>query len=51
MADISAYVKAGENEITLGVVNTLMNLLESTRNPSGLFAAKITPYDKYEIPF
>ncbi len=51
VADISAYVKAGENEITLGVVNTLMNLLESTRNPSGLFAAKITPYDKYEIPF
>lgn len=48
-ADISAYVKPGENEITLGVVNTLMNLLESTRNPSGLFEAEILPYDRYEM--
>lgn len=48
-ADISAYVHPGENEITLGVVNTLMNLLESTRNPSGLFEAKIVPYNRYEI--
>lgn len=50
-ADISAYVREGENEITLGVVNTLMNLLESTRNPSGLFAAEIVPYDRYEVQF
>lgn len=48
-ADISAYVHEGENEITLGVVNTLMNLLESTRNPSGLFRAEIVPYDRYEL--
>lgn len=48
-ADISEYVKEGENEITLGVVNTLMNLLESTRNPSGLFRAEIVPYDRYEL--
>lgn len=48
-ADISAYVHPGENEITLGVVNTLMNLLESTRNPSGLFEAKIVPYNRYEV--
>ena len=48
-ADISGYVKPGENEITLGVVNTLMNLLESTRNPSGLFEAEIVPYDRYEM--
>lgn len=51
VADISSYVKPGENEITLGVVNTLMNLLESTRNPSGLFEAKIVPYERYEITF
>lgn len=50
-ADISEYVRPGENEITLGVVNTLMNLLESTRNPSGLFGAEIVPYDRYEISF
>ena len=48
-ADISAYVHEGENEISLGVVNTLMNLLESTRNPSGLFKAEIVPYDRYEL--
>lgn len=48
-ADISEYVHAGENEITLGVVNTLMNLLESTRNPSGLFHAEIVPFDRYEL--
>lgn len=48
-ADISAYVHEGENEIILGVVNTLMNLLESTRNPSGLFRAEIVPYDRYEL--
>lgn len=48
-ADISAYVHEGENEITLGVVNTLMNLLESTRNPSGLFSGSIVPYDRYEL--
>lgn len=49
VADISAYVHEGENEISLGVVNTLMNLLESTRNPSGLFKAQIVPYDRYEL--
>ncbi len=48
-ADISEYVHEGDNEITLGVVNTLMNLLESTRNPSGLFRAKLVPYDRYEL--
>jgi len=30
-------------------VNTLMNLLESTRNPSGLFKAEIVPMDRYEL--
>lgn len=48
-ADISEYVHEGENEITLGVVNTLMNLLESTRNPSGLFHGEIVPFDRYEL--
>lgn len=48
-ADISAFVKEGENEIRLGVVNTLMNLLESSHTPSGLMSAKIVPYDRYTI--
>ncbi len=48
-ADISAYVHEGENELCLGVVNTLMNLLESSRTPSGLFDLAIVPYDRYEI--
>jgi len=50
-ADISAYVKPGENEICLKVVNTLINLLEGTKTPSGLFAAEIIPYEKYNIDF
>jgi len=48
-ADLTPYVHEGENQITLGVVNTLMNLLESTRNPSGLFKAEIVPMDRYEL--
>lgn len=48
-ADITELLHPGENEITLGVVNTLMNLLESTRNPSGLFSAEIVPLDRYEV--
>lgn len=48
-ADISAYVHEGENTITLGVVNTLMNLLESSHTPSGLTRAEIVPYDRYEL--
>ena len=50
-ADLTPYLHEGKNEITLGVVNTLMNLLESTHNPSGLFAAEILPFDRYEIRF
>lgn len=50
-ADLTPYLHAGENEITLGVVNTLMNLLESTHNPSGLFAASVVPFDRYTVTF
>lgn len=50
-ADLTPYLKEGENEITLGVVNTLMNLLESTHNPSGLFGAEIVPFDRYTVQF
>ncbi len=50
-ADLTPYLHEGENEITLGVVNTLMNLLESTHNPSGLFRAEIVPFDRYSVQF
>ena len=50
-ADLTPYLKEGKNEITLGVVNTLMNLLESTHNPSGLFSAEIVPFDRYIMQF
>ncbi|MBP5295256.1 MAG: hypothetical protein J6Y95_06000, partial [Lachnospiraceae bacterium] len=46
--DLTAFLQEGENRIELGVVNTLMNLLESSRTPSGLFSAEILPYDVYE---
>lgn len=50
-ADLTPYLHEGENEITLGVVNTLMNLLESTHNPSGLFRVEIVPFDRYSVQF
>ena len=50
-ADLTPYLHEGENEITLGVVNTLMNLLESTHNPSGLFSAELVPFDRYTVQF
>ena len=48
-ADISHFVHVGENEIRLGVVNTLMNLLESSHTPSGLLKAQIVPMDRYTV--
>ncbi len=48
-ADISDFVHEGENEIRLGVVNTLMNLLESSHTPSGLTQAQIVPMDRYTV--
>ena len=48
-ANLTGALKPGKNEITLKVVNTLINLLEGTRNPSGLFAAQIVPFDRYRV--
>lgn len=47
--DISSFVKPGENIVTLKVVNTIINLLEGTRNASGLMNAYIVPMDRYKI--
>ena len=48
-ADVTAFLHEGENTIELGVINTLMNLLESSHTPSGLMSAKLVPYDRYEV--
>ena len=48
-ADLTALLHEGENTIELGVINTLMNLLESSHTPSGLFSAALVPYDRYEV--
>ncbi|MEA5014511.1 MAG: glycosyl hydrolase [Candidatus Limiplasma sp.] len=47
--DVSDALEAGENLIEIRVINTLSNLLEATRIPSGLFSARIIPYDRYEV--
>ena len=48
-ADLTALLHEGENTVELGVINTLMNLLESSHTPSGLFSAALVPYDRYEV--
>ena len=48
-ADLTPLLHEGENTIELGVVNTLMNLLESSHTPSGLMSAALIPYDRYEV--
>lgn len=47
-ANLTGALKSGKNKITLKVVNTLINLLEGTRNRSGLFHAEIVPFDRYQ---
>ena len=48
-ANLTGTLKPGKNQITLKVVNTLINLLEGARNPSGLFSAQIVPFDRYRV--
>ena len=48
--DISSLVKPGENRFRLKVTNTLINVLEAVRKPSGLLKSPvILHYNKYEI--
>lgn len=47
-ADITQYVHEGDNKIVMKVTNTLLNLLESSRTPSGLFEAQIIPFEVYK---
>jgi hypothetical protein len=47
--DITSYVRAGWNKISLKITNTLINVLEGVKKPSGIFDARIVPYNRYEI--
>lgn len=47
--DITKFAVPGKNKIVLKVTNTLVNILEGTKQPSGLFGAELVPYDEYEV--
>jgi hypothetical protein len=47
--DITPYARAGWNKISLKITNTLINVLEGVKKPSGIFDARIVPYNSYEI--
>ncbi len=47
--DVTAALMPGENLIELRVINTVANLLEAARIPSGLFGVRIVPFDRYEL--
>ena len=47
--ELTGLLVPGENKLELRVINTLANLLEGSRIPSGLFSARIVPYDRYLI--
>jgi len=47
--DITQYVRPGENEFVIAITNTLINVLESVKKPSGLFGAEIIPYNVYKF--
>lgn len=47
--DITDFVKDKRFTLTLRVVNTIANLLEARREPSGLFGLTITPHPAYHL--
>lgn len=47
--NLTGVLHTGENTLTLRVINTVSNILEATKIPSGLFDATITPYNPYVI--
>jgi hypothetical protein len=47
--DLTPYLKAGENTISVKVTNTLINVLEAVEQASGVFGISIVPYDRYEF--
>lgn len=48
-ADITPYVRAGANTITVEVTNTMINLLEAQVQASGVESAEIVPYSCFEL--
>ncbi|MEG8989748.1 glycosyl hydrolase [Ignavibacteria bacterium 4148-Me] len=50
VADITNYIKVGNNEIKIKVTNTLINMLEAVEKESGLLRQPyIKPYNIYEF--
>ena len=44
-ADITQFIHNGLNKFSIQIANTLSNLLQKSRLPSGLFEAKIYRYE------
>jgi hypothetical protein len=47
--NLTPFLHAGENTVTVKVTNTLINVLEAVEQASGVFNLSITPYDTYEF--
>lgn len=47
--DLTDYLVCGENKLGISVTNTMINLLEGAKQPSGLFSARLIPYDIYQF--
>jgi hypothetical protein len=45
--DLTQFIHAGENTISVKITNTLINVLEAVEQASGLFNISIVPYDRY----
>jgi hypothetical protein len=45
--DLTSFIHAGENTISVKMTNTLTNVLEAVEQASGLFNISIVPYDCY----
>ena len=50
--EITDYVRAGENEIQVRVINTLINIFEGVKRPGGLLQAPVLkPYHAWELSY
>ncbi len=50
--DVSPHIRPGKNSIELRVTNTLINMLEGVRKPSGLFSAPTLHHERrYTLSF
>jgi hypothetical protein len=47
--DLTSFLHAGENTVTVKITNTLINVLEAVEQASGVFNLSLVPYDTYEF--